>query len=145
MYSRLTEVVTRHLQVSTCPGYTVVTRHTTDVSPYRTIGTASSKSRLETTGPEFTSPGGRILTLLPCRRCGGALAGGSVAASRQHGAAGKYQWNPGVASGKKEAGGAHRGRRSTVWRCKRLQVAAFNGGRGAPMINGGWLRLLQHR
>jgi hypothetical protein len=68
-YSRLVEVVTRHSQVSTLPGYAVVTRCTTDVSPYRMIGTASSKSRLEATGPEFTSPDMRILTFLPWRRC----------------------------------------------------------------------------
>jgi hypothetical protein len=40
-----------------------------DVSLYRTIGTASSKPRLEATGPEFTSPGTRILTFLPWHRC----------------------------------------------------------------------------
>jgi hypothetical protein len=39
------------------------------VSPYRTIGTASSKPCLEATRPEFTSPGTRILTFLPWRRC----------------------------------------------------------------------------
>jgi hypothetical protein len=62
--------VTRtYSQVSTHPRYTVVTHHTTDVSPYRTIGTASIKARLEATGPEFTSPGTRILTFLPWRRC----------------------------------------------------------------------------
>jgi hypothetical protein len=54
-YSHLVEVATRHSQVSTRPGYTVVTHRTTDVSPYHTIGTASSKPRLEATGPEFTS------------------------------------------------------------------------------------------
>jgi hypothetical protein len=63
-YSRLVEVVTRHSQVSTRPGYAVVACHTTNVSPYRTIGTASSKSRIEATEPEFTSPGTMILTLV---------------------------------------------------------------------------------
>jgi hypothetical protein len=33
------------------------------------IGTASSKPHLEAMGLEFTSPGGRILTFLPCRKC----------------------------------------------------------------------------
>jgi hypothetical protein len=62
-------VATRHSQVSTHPGYAVVTHRTTNVSPYRMIGTTSSKPRLEALGPEFTSPGGRILTFLPwCRR-----------------------------------------------------------------------------
>jgi hypothetical protein len=55
-YSCLVEVVTRHSQVSTRPGYVVVTHRTTDVSPYRTIRTASSKPRLEAMGPESTSP-----------------------------------------------------------------------------------------
>jgi hypothetical protein len=64
-YSRLVEVATRHSQVSTRPGYVVMTRRTTDVSPYRVIGTASSKPHLEATGLEFTSPGTRILTFLP--------------------------------------------------------------------------------
>jgi hypothetical protein len=64
MYSRLVEVVTRYPQVSTRPGYAVVTHRTTDVSPYRTIGTASSKPRLEATGLESTSPNTRILTFL---------------------------------------------------------------------------------
>jgi hypothetical protein len=41
----------------------------TDVSPYRRIGTASSKPHIEATGPEFTSPGGQILTFLPYHRC----------------------------------------------------------------------------
>jgi hypothetical protein len=68
-YSYLAEVATRNSQVSTRLGYAVVTHSTTDVNPYRTIGTASSKPRLEATGPEFTSPRGRILTFLPCRRC----------------------------------------------------------------------------
>jgi hypothetical protein len=67
-YSHLVKVVTRHSQVSTRLGYAVVTRRTTDASPYRTIGTASSKPHLETTGPEFTSPGTRILTLAEVRR-----------------------------------------------------------------------------
>jgi hypothetical protein len=40
-----------------------------DVSPYRMIGTASSKPRLEATGPELTSPDMRILTFLPWHRC----------------------------------------------------------------------------
>jgi hypothetical protein len=40
-----------------------------DVSPYRTIWTASSKPYLEATGPEFTSPRTRILTFVPWRRC----------------------------------------------------------------------------
>jgi hypothetical protein len=53
-YPRLAEVATRHSQVSTRPGYAIVTRLTTDISPYRTIETASSKPRLEATGPEFT-------------------------------------------------------------------------------------------
>jgi hypothetical protein len=69
MYSRRVEVATRHSHVSTHPGYTVVTRRTMNVSPYHTIGTALSKPHLEATGPEFTSPGGRIITFLPCRRC----------------------------------------------------------------------------
>jgi hypothetical protein len=49
-------------------GTWVVTHRTTDISPDRTIGTASSKPHLEPTGAEFTSPDGRILTFLPCRR-----------------------------------------------------------------------------
>jgi hypothetical protein len=69
MYSRLVEVATRYPQVSTHPEYAVVTRRLMDVSPYRTIGTALSKPRLEVTGPEFTSPGTRILTFLPWHRC----------------------------------------------------------------------------
>jgi hypothetical protein len=48
-YSRLAELTTRHSQVSTHPGYAVVTHRMTDISPYRTIGTASSKPRLEAT------------------------------------------------------------------------------------------------
>jgi hypothetical protein len=64
MYSRLVEVATRHPKVSTRPTYAVVTHHTMDVSPYRTIGTASSKPHLEATGSESTSPGTRILTLV---------------------------------------------------------------------------------
>jgi hypothetical protein len=67
-YSRLAEVAIRHSQVCTLLGYAVMTRHTTDVSPYHMIGTASSKPRLETTGPEFSSPDTRILTILPWRR-----------------------------------------------------------------------------
>jgi hypothetical protein len=58
-------VATRHSQVSTHLGYAVVTHRTTDVNLYHMIGTASSKHRLEATGPEFTSPGTRILTFLP--------------------------------------------------------------------------------
>jgi hypothetical protein len=69
MYSHLVEVATRHSQVSTRPGYTVITHRMTDASPYRTIGTASSKPRLEAMGPEFTSLSTRILTFLPCRSC----------------------------------------------------------------------------
>jgi hypothetical protein len=68
-YSRLAEVATRHSQVSTHPGYTIVTHHTMDVSPYRMIGTASSEPCLEATCPGFTSPVRRILTFLPYRRC----------------------------------------------------------------------------
>jgi hypothetical protein len=40
-----------------------------DVSPYRTIETASSKPHLEATGLESTSPGTMILTFLSWRRC----------------------------------------------------------------------------
>jgi hypothetical protein len=69
MYSRIAEVAIRHSQVCTRLGYAVVTRHTTDVSPYHTIGTASSKPRLGATGTEFTSPETRMLTILPWRRC----------------------------------------------------------------------------
>jgi hypothetical protein len=68
-YSHLVKVATRHPQVSTRSGYAAVTHRMTDVSPYRMIGTASSKPHLEVTGPEFTSPGTRILTFLPWRRC----------------------------------------------------------------------------
>jgi hypothetical protein len=68
-YSRLAEVTIRHSHISICPEYTVVTDHTTYVSPYRMIGTGSSKPHLEATGPEFTSPDMRILTFLPLRRC----------------------------------------------------------------------------
>jgi hypothetical protein len=68
-YSRLVEVATRHPQVSTRPGYVVVTHRTTEVIPYRTIGTASSKPHLEAMGSESTSLGMRILTFLPWRRC----------------------------------------------------------------------------
>jgi hypothetical protein len=68
-YSHLTEVAIRHSWVSTRPRYAVVTRRTTDVSPYRMIGTVSSKPRLEATGLEFTSPSMRILTFLPWCRC----------------------------------------------------------------------------
>jgi hypothetical protein len=39
-----------------------------DISPYRTIGTASSKPHLEAMGPEFTSPYMKILTFLPWSR-----------------------------------------------------------------------------
>jgi hypothetical protein len=63
------EVAARHYQVSTRPGYVVVTHHTTNVSPYRMIGTASSKPRLEAIGPEFTSLGTRMLTFLLWHRC----------------------------------------------------------------------------
>jgi hypothetical protein len=69
MYSCLTEVVRRHSQVSTHPGYMVVTHHMTNCSPYRMIGTTSSKPHLEAMGPGLTSPGGRILTFLPWCRC----------------------------------------------------------------------------
>jgi hypothetical protein len=55
-YSHLVEVATRHSQVSTRPGYAVMARRTTDVDPYHTIGTASSKPHLEATGSEVTSP-----------------------------------------------------------------------------------------
>jgi hypothetical protein len=65
MYSRLVEVATRHSHVSTSPGHAVVTHRTTDVSPYRTIATASIKPHLETMGPEFTSLDTMILTFLP--------------------------------------------------------------------------------
>jgi hypothetical protein len=51
------------------PWYAVVTHHMTDVSPYRTIETASNKPRLEATGPGFTSSGTRILIFLHWRRC----------------------------------------------------------------------------
>jgi hypothetical protein len=54
---------------STHPRYALVTRRTTDCSPYCMIGTASSKPRLKATGPEFTSPDRRILTFLPWRSC----------------------------------------------------------------------------
>jgi hypothetical protein len=40
----------------------------TDCSPYRSIETGSSKSRLEATSSGFTSPGVRILIFLPWRR-----------------------------------------------------------------------------
>jgi hypothetical protein len=63
------EVATRHPEVSIHLGYAVLTCHMTDVNPYRMIGTASSKHRLEATGPKFISPGTRILTFLPWRRC----------------------------------------------------------------------------
>jgi hypothetical protein len=43
--------------------------HKTFVGLYWTIGTASSKPRLEATWPEFTSPDMRILIFLPWRRC----------------------------------------------------------------------------
>jgi hypothetical protein len=76
MYSRLAEVATRHPQVSTRPGYEVVTHRTTDISPYRTIGAASSKPRLEAMGPEFTSPHGRTLTFLPVGPMSAAGVGG---------------------------------------------------------------------
>jgi hypothetical protein len=56
MYSRLAEVATRHSQVSTRPGYTVMTCRTTNVSPYRTIGTASSKPHLEAMGQNSHHP-----------------------------------------------------------------------------------------
>jgi hypothetical protein len=69
MYSRLVEVATRYSHISTHPGYVVVTHRTTDVSPYRTIGTTSSKPHLEATGPEFTSLSMRILIFLPWRSC----------------------------------------------------------------------------
>jgi hypothetical protein len=69
-YSYLLEVATRHSQVSTHPRNAVMTHHTTDVSPYHTIGIASSKPLLEVMGGlEFTSPSRRILTFLPCHRC----------------------------------------------------------------------------
>jgi hypothetical protein len=64
-YSRLVEVATRPSQVSTRLGYAVVTHRTTDVSPYRMIGTTSNKPRLKAMGPKFTSPDTRILTFLP--------------------------------------------------------------------------------
>jgi hypothetical protein len=54
---------------STHSGYTVVTRRMTDCNLYRTIGIVLKQPRLEGTGPEFTSPGGRRLTFLPWRRC----------------------------------------------------------------------------
>jgi hypothetical protein len=68
-YSHLVEVATIHSQVSTRPEYAIVTHRTTDISSYHMIGTASSKPRLDATGPEFTSPDTRILTFLPWRRC----------------------------------------------------------------------------
>jgi hypothetical protein len=69
MYSRLVEVATKYPQVSTRPEYVIMTCRTTDLSPYCMIGTTSSKPCLEATGPKFTSPGGRTLNFLPCRRC----------------------------------------------------------------------------
>jgi hypothetical protein len=69
VYSRLTEVAIRLSQVSTRPRYTVMTRCTMDCSLYHTIGTVLKQPRLEGMGPGFTSPGGRILTFLPWRRC----------------------------------------------------------------------------
>jgi hypothetical protein len=64
-YLCLAEVATKHSQVSTRLGYAVVTGHTTDVSAYHMIGTASSKPHLEATGPGLTSPRRRIHTFLP--------------------------------------------------------------------------------
>jgi hypothetical protein len=46
-YSRLAEVATRHCQVSTRPGYAVVTRRTTDCNLYRTIVTVLKQPHLE--------------------------------------------------------------------------------------------------
>jgi hypothetical protein len=68
-YSRLAKMATRHSQVSARPAYVVVTRRTMDVSPYRTIGTASSKPRLEAMGLKFISLSGKILSFLPWCRC----------------------------------------------------------------------------
>jgi hypothetical protein len=39
-------------------------------------------------------------------------------------------------AGQGGAGGAHRGRRSTARRRKRLRVAVFNSGGGAPRVGG---------
>jgi hypothetical protein len=57
-YSHLAEVATKDSQVATHPGYVVVTYRMMNVSPY-----------LEAMGPEFTSPGRRILTILSYHRC----------------------------------------------------------------------------
>jgi hypothetical protein len=59
-----------------------------------------------------------------------------MAASRRQGAAGKDQWDPGVAPGKEEGAGAHQRGGSMVRWCKRLRAAAFNGGGGGPVAGG---------
>jgi hypothetical protein len=60
--------------------------------------------------------------------------------ARQRPAQGKvFAWSTGAESGNRWArrgDGAHRGRRSTVRRRKRLWAAAFNGGGGAPVTGG---------
>jgi hypothetical protein len=68
-YSRLPKVATKHSQIATHPGYAVMTRRMTDCNLYHMIGTVLKQPRLEGTGPGFTSPGERILTFLPWRRC----------------------------------------------------------------------------
>jgi hypothetical protein len=59
-----------------------------------------------------------------------------VAAHRWKGAAGKHQWDPGVAPSKEEGAGAHQRGESTVRRCKQLWAAAFYGSGGAPVVGG---------
>jgi hypothetical protein len=110
-YSRLVEVATRHSHVSPRPGYAVVTRRTTDVSPYRTIGTASIKPHLEATGPEGGRPSGggggggwprRALELgapntSGVRSCGGSP--GTAAPGRARGTQGKREKGESVWAG----------------------------------------------
>jgi hypothetical protein len=62
-YSRLTEVATRHSEVYTRPGYTVMTHHMIDYNLYHMTGTVLKQHHLKRTGLGFTSSGGRILTL----------------------------------------------------------------------------------
>jgi hypothetical protein len=59
---------------------------------------------------------------------GGALISGLVVASQRQGAAGKHQWDPGVASGKEEGAEAHQRGGSTAREEESGGSLTFRGG-----------------
>jgi hypothetical protein len=69
-YSRLADVATRHSQVSSHPGYAVVTSHTTDIQPLpHDMDCPQVSLILRGRVQDSRYPGGRILTFLPHHRC----------------------------------------------------------------------------